>query len=504
MQINREAYRSSVLGCWLGKNIGGTLGAPFEWRRQINDVSFYTQDLQGEPLPNDDLDIQLLWLVALEEKGVDIDSHVLGEYWLLYVTPHWSEYGNAKINLRSGLLPPWSGNVNNPHKHSCGAFIRSEIWACIAPGCPQIAARYAYQDAIIDHGDGEGTFAEVFCAALQSAAFVEKDIRKLLDIGLSYIPEQCGIAGAVRNAIVSYDNGHSWREARDAMLEAYRGGTMFNMLWCTSEEDQKKGFHEGTLGWDAPSNIGIMVLGLLYGEGDFAKTLCTTVNCGEDTDCTAATVGALFGILHGADAIPEKWVEPIGRSIKTACLNLGELGYFGNQLPGDVDNLTDRTERMAQQVLARNGMSAALTADSPTDTSGAALYAGPLREILFRDRTATVFRFPFFEVAVDYGDSVAVRDGVPKTVRVSITNTYKVQAALKVHWHLREGWTIAPSADGMMHVSFPPLETRHTASFTLACERITETTVRHAIEITMDGRPSAMVVPVTLLNGNFD
>ena len=83
MIINEAEYRSKVLGCWMGKNIGGTLGAPFEWRRQVNDVSFYTQDLGGEPLPNDDLDIQLLWLVALEEKGIEIDAKTLAEYWVL-------------------------------------------------------------------------------------------------------------------------------------------------------------------------------------------------------------------------------------------------------------------------------------------------------------------------------------------------------------------------------------------------------------------------------------
>ena len=161
-----------VLGCWIGKSIGGTLGAPFEWKRQFNDVSFYTQDLQGDPLPNDDLDIQLLWLIALEEQGIDIDGKVLGEYFLLYVTPHWGEYGMGKINMRAGLQPPLSGMHNNPLKDSCGAFIRSEIWACIAPCWPEVAVRYAYEDAIIDHGDGEGTFAEVFCAALESAASI--------------------------------------------------------------------------------------------------------------------------------------------------------------------------------------------------------------------------------------------------------------------------------------------------------------------------------------------
>ena len=210
MIINEVEYRSKVLGCWMGKNIGGTLGAPFEWRRQVNNVTFYTQDLGGEPLPNDDLDIQLLWLIALEEQGVEIDAQLLGEYWLLYVTPHWSEYGTAKINMRSGLLPPLCGTYSNDYKDSCGAFIRSEIWACIAPGFPHLAAQLAYEDAILDHGDGEGTYAEVFSAALESAAFVERDIKKLIEIGLSYIPPDCGVAQAVRWVLSAQTSGKTW------------------------------------------------------------------------------------------------------------------------------------------------------------------------------------------------------------------------------------------------------------------------------------------------------
>jgi hypothetical protein len=215
MNINQREYLSKVRGCWMGKNIGGTVGAPFEWKRQLNNVSFYTQDLHGEPIPNDDLDIQLLWLIALEERGIAINAHTLAEYWCLYVAPHWAEYGTAKINMRSGILPPLSGTLNNDYKDSCGSFIRSEIWACIAPGFPAIAAGYAFQDAVLDHGNGEGTYAEVFSASLESAAFVESDIRKLIAIGLSYIPENCGVAQAVRSAIECFDSGKSWQEARD-------------------------------------------------------------------------------------------------------------------------------------------------------------------------------------------------------------------------------------------------------------------------------------------------
>lgn len=39
--------------------------------------------------------------------------------------------------------------------------------------------------------------------------------------------------------------------------------------------------------WMAPANVGYVILGLLYGEGDFKKSLLTAVNSGDDTDCTA-------------------------------------------------------------------------------------------------------------------------------------------------------------------------------------------------------------------------
>jgi ADP-ribosylglycohydrolase len=285
--LNAKEYREKVLGCWMGKNIGGTLGAPFEWKRQINDVTFYTQDLGGDPLPNDDLDIQLLWLVAMEEKGIDVDAQLLSEYWRLYVTPHWAEYGTAKINMKSGLMPPLCGMVNNDYKHSCGSFIRSEIWACIAPGFPKVAAKYAYEDAIIDHGNGEGVYGEVFCAALESAAFVEKDIKKLVNIGLSYIPDDCGVTQAVRNVLASYESNKTWVEARDELISKYAGWMPRQQI---RERDFEKGFIGTKRGWDVPSNIGIVIIGMLYGEGDFDKSMCIAVNCGEDTDCTGATV----------------------------------------------------------------------------------------------------------------------------------------------------------------------------------------------------------------------
>ena len=123
------------------------------------------------------------------------------------------EYGTGKANLRAGLQPPLSGLIDNTYKDSCGCYIRSEIWACLAPGNPDLAARYAYEDAIVDH-EGEGMYGEIFFAALQSAAFVESDKRTLIDIALSYIPEESATAKAILKALECYDKHTDFREAR--------------------------------------------------------------------------------------------------------------------------------------------------------------------------------------------------------------------------------------------------------------------------------------------------
>lgn len=506
MRLSLTDYRKKVLGCWMGKNIGGTLGAPFEWHRQINNVSFYTQNLGGEPLPNDDLDIQLLWLIALEEKGLDLSANTLAEYWCTYVTPHWAEYGTGKINMRAGLLPPMSGTHENDFKHSCGSFIRSEIWACIAPGVPSVAAQYAYKDAILDHGDGEGTYAEVFVAALESAAFVVSDFSKLIEIGLSYIPSTCETWKAVKTAQEAFASGMDWKDGRDKILERHRGSCYFNNHYHISEEDKKKGFAEGKFGFDAPSNIALTIFGLLYGSNDFGKVLTTTVNCGEDTDCTAATAGSIFGIMHGIDAIPQKWIDPIGRKIKTACLNLGELGIMNGQLPETVDILTDRTERIALQFFIRNPKRGMELSEKETDLSDLVAdrlkyWAGPIH--LYSGLGGNRFAFDFFTIDVDYGNDPRIKANEPKKIRFTIHNSYKIQANLAIHWYTPAGWKVGPSPDAYT-LSFPHGFGRTSVlEFTVLAETVDKPMNRCAVEFTIAGRPTVMLVPITLLNGSI-
>ena len=84
LQLNE--LRDKLAGCWTGKNVGGVLGAPFECKRMIPNVDFYVQDLTQGPPANDDLDLQIVWLAAVERHGRNVNASILGEYWLSFVT----------------------------------------------------------------------------------------------------------------------------------------------------------------------------------------------------------------------------------------------------------------------------------------------------------------------------------------------------------------------------------------------------------------------------------
>ena len=332
MKLNREEFIDKVHACFIGKNIGGTIGGPTEGKREILDVKGFVTP-KGEPLPNDDLDLQLIWLRALEMQGpTNINSEVLGEYWLNFIPPSWSEYGICKHNMEQGLHPEIAGSSDlNIWSHSNGAWIRSEVWACTNPLMIDHAVRYALHDAMVDHGMGEGTIAAAFTAALESAAFGIKDIHELIKIALSKIPSDSRVAQSAKEVIRLHEEGKTWQEARNAIVEL--------------NKDIGDGWFQ------APSNIAFVLIGLLYGEGDYKKSLLTAVNCGDDTDCTGATVGALLGIINGTKGLPEDWVSYIGNRIVTCSINIGT----SPRIPTTIDDLVKRVVRMAEICAYYNG-----------------------------------------------------------------------------------------------------------------------------------------------------
>ncbi len=311
LSFSEHSYRDRVMGCWLGKAVGGTLGMPFEGVDGPLDVSFY-EPVPTEMLPNDDLDLQVVWACVLSKMDAPrVDRHILSQAWLDHVEFPWDEYGVAIRNLKNGLKAPLSGSHDNWFRNGMGAPIRSEIWACLAPGNPELAAAYAFEDACVDHAD-EGIYGETFLAALQSMAFVESDTHVLLDRALATLPAQSLIRRAVEDTQSWWEKSSDWLAIREQILERYG--------------------HENFT--DAPMNIAFTVLGWLAGEGDFSRAICIANNCGKDTDCTAATVGALMAIIDPT-CISESWLTPIGRDLVLS------PGITGLNPPATLDDFTE-------------------------------------------------------------------------------------------------------------------------------------------------------------------
>ena len=237
--------------------------------------------------PDDDTTYQIIGLHALETYGPDLSCTQIGAAWcehLSSISTSLAE-GLALERMRQGILPPESGE--HPVGEAIGGQMKGEIWGLVCPGRPDLAAEYARRDGVVAHCRN-GVYGEQFIAVMMSAAFHESDVRKLLNWGLRHIPADSKYAEVIREVIAWHDQYPDWRDTRRVLLQKYPN--ICNPVYAEA---------------------GIVALALLYGEGDFEKTICIAASCGSDTDCNAATVGALLGCIHGGRAIPAKWADPV-------------------------------------------------------------------------------------------------------------------------------------------------------------------------------------------------
>lgn len=320
MHRNERLY-DQILACWMGKNIGGTVGGPVEGKMEVLGFTGLPDIGADGPLPNDDLDLQLVNLHALEQRGAHIVTEDLSQEWEEHVHFPYDEYGYALMNIRRRLAAPLSGCYNNPFVDCMGSPIRSELWAALAPGDPRRAVYFACQDAMVDHAGGEGLYGEVFFAALESMAFDGGSREELIEKSLAYLPDGCMVSRAVNDTLKWYRQGVAYEQIRGMILGAY-GSRNFT---------------------DAPQNIAFTMVGLLYGS-DFADGMLKTINLGYDTDCTCATFGSIYGILYGTAGIPKDWAASVGEDIKLS------PEITGIDYPRTISELTARTMEMKRRI----------------------------------------------------------------------------------------------------------------------------------------------------------
>jgi len=477
--IGRDIYLDKMKGCWLGKNIGGTLGAPFEGKKYTHTLTYfdwnetkkwlksmeqlynqYFPEMKmsinsenwspGQPLPNDDLDFQLVWLKMLEDRGVNPTFNDFVDYWMKHLYKHWyAEYSFCTYNLNRGLKPPISGAFQNYFVDEMGSPIRSEIWACVAPGDPQLAASLAWMDSSMDHTGGEGRWGEMFWAAVESAAFVINDPKTLIEIGLSMIPISSHIARCIKEAVRCYEEGISWGEARE------RIATIFGHYNACN----------------AVPNHGFTIIGWLYGK-DFGDKLCKAVNCGYDTDCTGATLGALLGILYGASGIPEEWKKPVGNAITPVPLTVTQ------GLPLTITDLTSRTQQVAEKLISERSQTVIFAEETsiPNDVLSLLFDNEKIRPLLTFDPHCSVEQVDNLQIVFHYGGEPVIHPGIRRIFEVSLMKDWRAVNVDEVRIDIKvpTGW----------EVSTPEVEAGHYKFGILADKVEKQNTIEVAIRTT--------------------
>ena len=280
--IDYNRLLDKIYGCWYGKCLGGAAGAPYEGIKKLLDVEDFREMLNPD-LPNDDLDIQLLWIDVLKNNGFELNSKILADAWLEKCWYPFSEYGYFMKNYERGIDPPYSGIINNSFfKEGMGCAIRSEIWAVIGAGNPDLAVRYAYLDATLDHSDN-AVYAEQFLAAAEAYAFICDDVEEIINKAMEYIPSNSKLASIIKMVEKLWKSGETWQSARKKVLNCCGHPDFTNVV----------------------QNMGFIIISILYGAGDMSKTIEISLKCGYDTDCTCASSAAIIGVIKGFSNLGE-------------------------------------------------------------------------------------------------------------------------------------------------------------------------------------------------------
>ncbi len=328
-RFSANQLHDRIYGGLLGRAIGCTLGRPLELLGDFEDIQEFLERGDAYPLDNyvpeilphppgyvhyepeiqkyfrgqiryaprdDDLDYTVLNLTILERCGLNFTSEQVAESWLhrLSYNAIYTAERMAYGNLVNQFGPPDSAVYRNPYREFIGAQIRADIFGYTAPGRPDFAAYCAFRDARISHVKN-GIYGEMFVSAAIAAAFVVDNVDAVIRAGLEVIPQHSRMAVALRDTIEQTHQSENWQDAAAYVTERFAEYDPTHVL----------------------PNACLVVMALLWGKGDFEKTITTAAMSGLDCDCNAATTGSIVGVLNGASRLPEKWTHPINDQLES-------------------------------------------------------------------------------------------------------------------------------------------------------------------------------------------
>ena len=323
--ISHDQLIDKLSGFWIGQILGNYIGFPFENLYVEEPIpvlvdKVYTADYDGDPelkinskdrrghipvianalggaFSDDDTDIEFVTLHAVEKYGLDITYPEITEMWKAHINDFiWVANREARNLMERGFVAPDTGRKeNNRHWFQIDPQLVNEIWSAFYPGMTAQATQRALWGARITNDDW-GTHPTIAYAAMISAAFFETDVRKLVEIAVAAVPNEGPFAEGIRDVVKWHGEHDSWRDTRDKIHQKYYA--------------YKKGDYEAPVSVVSSLANGLTgVMAVLYGEGDYLKTVGIATSAGYDCDNQAATAGGLIGVLNGLSGMGEAAVE---------------------------------------------------------------------------------------------------------------------------------------------------------------------------------------------------
>ncbi len=316
---DHDALYEKILGAWYGRICGCILGKPAEGTKS-KELRQFLKDSDNFPMTryicrpdikykstirtsclademkfapwDDDTNYVVLAQILIEKYGRDFTPKNVMELWKERqpLPSYYTAEKVALLNYTKGYQPPYSAMYQNPYREWIGAQIRGDYFGYINPGEPEKAAEMAFRDASISHIKN-GIYGEMFVSAMLACAAVTDDIRDVILGGLAEIPATSRLYESVMRLVKRYDEGVS---KEDAFADIHAVWNDYDAHdWCHTI-----------------SNALIVVAALLYGGGDYGKSICMAVETGFDTDCNGATVGSVLGMMLGEKGISDDWKAP--------------------------------------------------------------------------------------------------------------------------------------------------------------------------------------------------
>ena len=308
MAISKEELMDKIKGAWAGQTIGCTYGGPTEFKylgRRIPDyenikwddgkIKWYFDNVPGL---YDDVYMDLTFIQVMHEQGLNAPAKAYAKAFADAEYPLWHANQAARYNIQRGINPPRSGHWKyNPHADDIDYQIEADFAGIITPGMPNTASRISDR---IGHlmNYGNGWYGGVYVGAMYSLAFVYDDVETIAVKALQCIPEKSSYHRCMKDVI-------AWHRQ-------YPGNWKKTWQLCQDNYANEVGCPDGVkaaFDIDAVINSAYILIGLLYGEGDFARTMEIATRCGQDSDCNPASAGGILGCILGYSKIPERWMK---------------------------------------------------------------------------------------------------------------------------------------------------------------------------------------------------